>query len=121
MAANIQIQDDALDPITTFPFGTIDDGSNAAYKFYVKNTGDTSATSVSATAVRVDGSDGVDFVLLALDSGGNPGTYTASALSLGTIAAGASVAVWAKVTVPSGASPVGNPRQFTLKITYSGT
>jgi hypothetical protein len=121
MAANIQLQDDGQDPITYFPYGTISGGANATYKFYVKNVGDTAATSVLVSALRVDGSDGVDFVLLALDVSGNPGSYTASALSLGTLAAGDSIAIWAKVTVPSGTSPAGNPRQWSLAVDYSGT
>jgi hypothetical protein len=106
MAATIQILDDSEEAITSVNFGAIDGGD--------------SATGASLELERAAGSDGVDNCLLALDSGGNPGTYSAGPISLGTIAAGAQVAFWVKVTPPNGTTPAGNPRQFDFKVRYSG-
>jgi hypothetical protein len=120
MAATIQILDDSEEAITSVNFGAIDGGDSDQLKFYAKNAGSDAATGASLELERAAGSDGVDNCLLALDSGGNPGTYSAGPISLGTIAAGAQVAFWVKVTPPNGTTPAGNPRQFDFKVRYSG-
>lgn len=121
MAATIEIEDDAGSPIGSFDWGAILDNSNEKFKFFAKNTGDRDATSVLISIERLNQNDGVDFALLAPDSGGNPGAFTASPLNIGTLASGARVAFWLKVTVGSGTTPGGNPRQFYSQVDYHGT
>jgi hypothetical protein len=124
MAANIELQNDALDVITSFNFGAIDGGDDLAIKFYVKNIGSTDAQSVRVFAQRLAQNDGLDFIQMAFDNGGNPGTYIstlATGLDFATLAAGVSQAFWLKVTVPVGTTPAGNPRMFDAVVEYTGT
>lgn len=121
MAATIELENDAGSPITSFDWGAILDNANEAFKFFAKNTGDQNATSVLLSVQRLNQNDGLDFALIAPDVGGNPGSYTASPLNIGTMIPGASVAFWVKVTVPSGTTPGGNPRQFYAQADYHGT
>jgi hypothetical protein len=121
MAANIELTDDAGNIITSFNFGAINGAANLALKFQIKNLGDSAANSVRLYAQRLMQNDGVDFVELAKDNGGNPGTYTTAALDFGTMAAAAIEVFWAKVTVPLGTTPAGNPRQFDCICEYTGT
>lgn len=121
MSSTLQLQDDAGAPITSWNFGAINGGASSQQKFRVANVGDQSATSVELSASRIASNDGLDFVLLALDSGGNPGAYASTAIQIGTIAALAYVEFWIKVLVPSGATPAGNPRQFQIVVDYIGT
>jgi hypothetical protein len=121
MAASIEIQDDTGAPITSANFGAVDGGSNQAIKFTVKNVGDQSATSVQVSIARLASNDGIDFAQIAEDIGGNPGTYGTADLNIGTLAADASADFWVKVAVPTGTTPAGNPRQFDIIATYTGT
>jgi hypothetical protein len=121
MAAIIELANDAGVVISSFNFGAIDGGDNLALKFQIRNIGDTDANSVRLFVQRLMQNDGLDFVLLAKDNGGNPGTYTTAALSFGTMIAGATELFWAKVTVPTGTTPAGNPRQFDCIVEYTGT
>jgi hypothetical protein len=121
MAANIELTDDADNIITSFNFGAINGAAELALKFKVKNLGDSDANSVRLYAQRLNQNDGLDFVALAKDNGGNPGVYTTSELDFGTMAAAAIEIFWAKVTVPLGTTPAGNPRQFDCICEYTGT
>jgi hypothetical protein len=121
MAATIEFEDDAASPLTSFNWGAIQDGADSQFKFFAKNTGDQSATSVIISIARLNQNDGVDLALLAADVSGNPDTFSASPLNVGTLAPGDSVAFWLKVTVPSGTTPKGNPRQFDVVADYQGT
>ncbi len=121
MSAIIEIQNDAGTPVTSYNLGAVAGGANQAAKFIAKNTGNQSATSVSIYAQRLASNDGFDFVQIAPDVGGNPGAYQTTALSIGTLIADAEYVFWVKVTIPSGTTPAGNPRQFDLLAEYSGT
>jgi len=121
MAASIELQDDAGNTITSFNFGAINGDAELALKFQIKNLGDSVANSVSLYAQRLNQNDGLDFVQLAKDNGGSPGTYTTAALDFGSMAANAINVFWAKVTVPLGTTPAGNPRQFDCICEYTGT
>ena len=121
MAATIEIEDDTGSPITSANFGAVDGGSSQQLKFQVKNVGDQAATSVQLSIARLASNDGLDFAQITLDVGGNPGVYGTASLNLGTMIAGAVIAFWGKVTVPVGATPAGNPRQFDIISTYTGT
>jgi hypothetical protein len=121
MAANLEIQNDAGVPITAWNFGTVAGGSSTQAKFYVENTGSNDAESVQIVIERLVQNDGVDYVEIALDSGGNPGTYQTGAINLGTLAAGAQQAFWVRQTIPAGATPQGNTRQFLFGTEYTGS
>jgi hypothetical protein len=124
MASQIELQDDTGAVITNFDFGAIDGGDDLEIKFYVKNIGATSAESVRVYAQRLAQNDGLDLIMMALDNGGNPGSYVsnlATGLVFGTIAAGVSQAFWVKITVPTGTTPAGNPRLFHVAVEYTGT
>lgn len=121
MAANVEVEDDTGAAITSFNWGGIQDGALLQFKFLAKNTGDVDADSVIIDAERLNTNDGVDLVLLALDVAGNPGSFSAVPLNIGTMIPGQVVAFWAKVTVPTGTTPGGNPRQFNLVVDYTGT
>ncbi len=121
MAATLEIQDDTGAPITSANFGAVNGGANQAIKFTVKNVGDQSATSVQLSIARLASNDGIDFAQIAEDIGGNPGSYGTTAINIGTLATLASVDFWVKVTVPTGTTPAGNPRQFDILATYTGT
>ena len=120
MAARLEIQDDAGNALTSNNFGAVWGNATTQSKFVLKNVGDNEATSVSIALTRLAQNDGVTFVTIALDVGGNPGTYGTTPLSVGTLAAGASVTFWGKITVPTGATPTGNPRQFSFLVNFSG-
>lgn len=121
MAANIEVEDDTGAAITSFNWGGIQDGSLLQFKFLAKNTGDADAESVIIDNERLLQNDGVDLTLLALDAAGNPGAFSATPLNIGTMIPGQVVAFWVKVTVPTGTTPGGNPRQFNVVVDYTGT
>jgi hypothetical protein len=121
MAATIEFEDDALSPITSYGWGAIEDGVTLEYKFNAKNVGDQDVTGLLLYIERVTQNDGFDFPLMAPDVGGNPGTYTSSPLSPGTLVPNATYTFWIKVTVPVGTTPAGNPRQFNVRVDYRGT
>jgi hypothetical protein len=121
MPANVEIQNDAGVPITTWNFGAVGGGSYTEQKFIIENTGADQATSVGILVERLVQNDGIDFITIAPDSGGNPGTYISGTINVGTLAAGAEYAFWVKVTIPSGTTPRGNPRQFDVVVEYTGT
>lgn len=121
MSAVLEIENDAGTPITSANFGAVNGGANQALKFNVKNVGDQSATSVQLSIARLASNDGLDFAQIAEDIGGNPGPYGTVTLNLGTMIANAVISFWCKVTIPTGTTPAGNPRQFDLVATYTGT
>jgi hypothetical protein len=121
MASNVQLQSDAGVPVTSWNFGAIAGAADSQQKFRVENIGDQSATSVQISPVRLAQNDGVDFAQIAPDASGNPGAYSAAALVLGTMAPGDIIYFWVKATVPLGTTPAGNPRQFDIRLEYTGT
>jgi len=121
MAATLEIENDTGAPITSVNFGAVNGGANQALKFRVKNVGDQSATSVQLSIARLASNDGIDFAQIAEDIAGNPGSYGTVILNLGTMIANAYSDFWVKVTVPVGTTPAGNPRQFDIVATYTGT
>lgn len=121
MAALIEIEDDTGSPITSGNFGAVDGGSSQQLKFKAKNVGDQTATSVQLTIARLASNDGLDFAQLAVDVGGNPGSFSTAPINVGTLIAGAVYTFWGKVTVPVGETPAGNPRQFDVIATFTGT
>lgn len=121
MAAIIEIEDDTGSPITSANFGAVDGASSQQLKFQVKNVGDQSATSVQLAIARLAANDGLDFAQIAEDVGGNPSVFGTASLNLGTMIAGAVIVFWGKVTVPLGSTPQGNPRQFDVIATFTGT
>lgn len=106
--------------ISTKTFGAINDGSYVQKKLYVFNAGESDATGLQVSAERYLTSDGVDFVQVAEDSGGNPGAYS-SIIYMGELKAGEKVPFWVRIQVPVGTTPAGNPRGFELDLEYQGT
>lgn len=123
MSANIEIQNDAGVPVTSHNFGAVRGGESQQAKFKAANVGNQLASSVSIYVQRLGGNDGLDFVKITPDAGGNPSeiNYASSPLSIGDLAAGATYEFWVKVTIPTGTTPAGNPRQFDIIAEYSGT
>ena len=121
MPAQIDLENDAANPITSYNYGSIGGGISEARKFIAANSGNTDAASLSLFINRIAQNDGVDFVQIAPDVAGNPGAFSSAALVVGALAAGASVPFWVQVTVPVGTSPFGNPRQFNVIAEYTGT
>jgi hypothetical protein len=121
MSAIIEVQNDAGTPITSFNFGAVEGGAYQQAKFIAKNVGNQDASSVSLYAQRLAANDGFDFVQIAPDIEGNPGTFQSGSITIGTLAANAEYTFWVKVTIPSGTTPAGNPRQFDIITEYSGT
>lgn len=116
MPADLRILDsDQTTPIVTLSEGDITTPGAATSKLlYVENFGDADATSLTVTCEQVGTGDGINFAQLALDSGGSPGTWTTSPLSLGTLAASATVPFWARASVPAGRTADNNPRRYDL-------
>lgn len=121
MPANVEIQSDAGVPLTTWNFGAVGGGASTEQKFKIKNTGSDPATSVGLFVQRLVQNDGVDFITIAPDVAGNPGTYQVGTISVGTLAADDEYFFWVKVTIPEGTTPQGNPRQFDTVVEYTGT
>src|SRR6185369_10343355 len=106
---------DGTTTITTVNHGNIaSPGSSANKKVFVKNEGDQTAQSVTLTITAIGTNDGADWALVAPDSGGSPGSFVTTPLSLGNIAAAASVAFWFKETLPSALTADLNPRRYDL-------
>ncbi len=66
-------------------------------------------------------SDGGEYLQLAVDSGGSPGTYAkrtsyAAGLDIGTLTAGATYAFWIKQVIPDGTTAVGNDRRYRMPV-----
>lgn len=121
MSAVITLEDDAGNPITSYNWGAVQNGVPANYKFQAANTGDQNALSVILSLQRLNQNDGIDFALIAPDVGGNPGTFAASSLSLGTLTPNQVVPFWVQVSPPTGTTPAGNPRGFNVEVDYQGT
>jgi hypothetical protein len=121
MAANVEIQSDTGYALTSYNFGAINGGALQEHKFRVQNVGNNPATNVQLFLQRLASNDGLDYATLAEDASGNPGTYSRNAIIIGDLAPGQLRYFWAKVTVPSGTTPAGNPRQFDVVVQYTGT
>ena len=120
MAAVIEIENDAGTPITSANFGAIDGGTSQQLKFILKNTGTESATSVQLSVTRLASNDGIDYASIAEDFGGNPGAFDTAVINVGTMIANTVKAFWVKITVPTGTTPSGNPRQLSINCVYTG-
>ncbi len=121
MAANIEIQDDSGNALTSYNFGAIAGNAELGIKFRLQNVGDTDASSVSLFLQRLSANDGLDFAVIAEDIEGNPGTYSPNVINVGSLAAGAIKYFWGKVVVPVATTPAGNPREFDFVVQYTGT
>ncbi len=121
MPAIITFENDALTPITSENYGSISGGSFTQGRFNATNTGNTNATNLQIIMSRITSNDGVDFLLLAPDVNGNPGTFGTNTLNVGTLIPGGVYWFWTKILVPANASPAGNPRLFNIQAQYSGT
>lgn len=121
MPANAEIQSDANVPITAWNFGAVGGGSSTQQKFIVKNTGSDAASDVEIFTQRLVQNDGIDFITIAPDVSGNPGSFQSGPIAVGTLAPDAEYAFWIRVTVPIGTTPRGNPRQFVNVVEYTGT
>jgi hypothetical protein len=121
MAANIEIQDDTGRALTSFNFGAVNGGANDQRKFRIQNVGNSDAVNVSLFLQRLNANDGLDYAVLAEDINGNPGEFTRNVITVGSLPAGAIKYFWAKVIVPVGTTPAGNPRQFDAVVQYTGT
>lgn len=101
--------------ITTLDIGNVDSpGTSSQTKLFLKNVGDQSATSTTIAIQPIGTNDGSAFALIAPDSGGSPGTFQNSPLTVGTLAAAAEFTFWTECTLVAGLVPDGNPRRFTL-------
>lgn len=121
MAATLQLQDDVGNPITAWPFGAVAAGASTQTKFQLANVGDSNATSTTISLEAYSQNDGVNFLQIANDVGGNPGTFGTAPLSLGTLIPGQVVKFWTKIAVTNGVTPQGNPRYFKVEADYTGT
>lgn len=116
MSAILQFLDsDDSTIITTTTLGNVDSpGTSTQKKLFLKNTGDQTSTSTTIAIQAVGTNDGSAFALIAPDSGGSPGTFGTSDLSVGTLAAGAQYVFWTECSLVAGLSPDGNLRRYTL-------
>jgi hypothetical protein len=121
MSAILEIENDAGTPITSANFGAVNGGAYQQLKFVLKNIGTDSATSVQLSIAQLAANDGINFVTMATDIAGNPGAFSSAAINVGTLVAAAIFTFWLRVTVPTGATPAGNPRQWDTIATYTGT
>ena len=121
MPANIVVENDASQPITSSNFGSISGGVTIAKKYRLENQGNAQATSVQVSLQRLLQNDGLDFAHIAPDVAGNAGQYQSGLLNIGTLNPGGVAYFWGQVTVPVGTSPAGNPRQFDIVTEYSGS
>jgi len=83
-------------------------------QLFVDNFGDQTAEDVTVTITAVGTNDGDDYAQIALDSGGSPGTWGTSDLSLGDIAASSDSPFWVRVILPTGLTADQNPRRFEI-------
>jgi len=101
--------------ITTLDIGNVaSPGSSTQTKLFLKNVGDQSATSTTIAIQAIGTNDGSAFALMAPDSGGSPGTFVNTDLSVGTLAAGSEYTFWVLVQTVAGLAPDGNPRRYNL-------
>jgi len=116
MAAALRILDeDETTVITTKNLGSINTpGSSSEVQLFVDNFGDQTAEDVTVTITAVGTNDGDDYAQIALDSGGSPGTWGTSDLSLGDIAASSDSPFWVRVILPTGLTADQNPRRFEI-------
>lgn len=121
MAANIEIQDDTGLALTSYNFGAVGGSEVEQTKFRIQNVGDTNATNVSLFFQRLNANDGIDYVSMAEDIAGNPGTFSTNVVTVGILTPGEIKYFWGRVAVLSGATPAGNPRQFAAVAQYTGT
>lgn len=121
MSAALEYLDsDGVTVITAKNSGNIPSpGQSSQFKVFLKNTGDQTAQGLTVTIVQIGTNDGNSFAQIAPDNGGTPGTFGTSPLSLGNLAAGATVALWFQEVIPAGISADNNPRKYDLK--YSAT
>lgn len=119
MSATFQFLDtDGTTVITSLSRGNLESPStDTAKKLFVKNNGDQDSTSTEVTIVQVGTNDGDDYAYVANDSGGSPGAFQQTPISLGTIVAGAQVAFWIRETIPAGRTADLNPRRYDLRAT----
>lgn len=121
MATNVELQDDAGEPVASFNYGTAQDGLPIIRKHFVKNTGTIAATDISIILARLLSNDGSDFVIFAEDDGsGNPDTFNKTTINVGTLQPMESYPFWVKIQAGNGVSPEGNPRQFRVRVPYRG-
>jgi hypothetical protein len=120
MPAAIRFKDtDGTTVITTVNLSRIDSpGSSSNKLVYADNEGDQSAENVVVTLEQVGNNDGYLYALEAADSGGSPGVFGTSSVSLGTILAGQKKAFWFKATLPSGVTADNNDRIFNMLADY---
>jgi hypothetical protein len=121
MPATLEIQDDAGNALTSFNFGAVDGGAYLQQRFRVQNIGDSQADSVELYLARLGANDGLDFAELAEDASGSPDTYTTNPITLASLAASAIAYFWARISIPSGSTPAGNPRQVDWFVKWRGT
>jgi hypothetical protein len=117
MSAQLRFLDtDGTTVITSLNVGNIaSPGSLADKQLWVENFGDATAQGVTAALVAVGTNDGEDYAYLAPDSGGSPGSFVQTTLSLGDIASLAKIALWTKVTLPSNLTADNNPRRYNIR------
>lgn len=116
MSASLEFLDtDNTTVITTLDIGNVDSpGTSTQTKLFLKNTGDQSATSTTIAIQAVGTNDGSAYALIAPDSGGSPGTFVTSPLSVGTLTAGSEYTFWVEAVLVAGITPGANPRRFNL-------
>lgn len=116
MPAELRIlDDDGTTVVTTTNEGSVaTPGSSTAKKFFVNNFGTGDATEVTITPEAFGTNDGIDYLYIAPDSSGSPGTFTQDPIVVGTIAPLASVPFWIQVVHPSGLTADNNPRRANV-------
>lgn len=120
MSANIQFLDtDGVTVITLISAGNVASPStSAAHKVFVNNNGDQTAQTITVTIEQIGTNDGSIYGQIAPDSGGAPGTFQTTPLTLSNIAASGSTPIWFREVVVSGVTPDNNPRRYNLLVDY---
>ncbi|KPJ83957.1 MAG: hypothetical protein AMS19_02630 [Gemmatimonas sp. SG8_23] len=115
VGANKAVEDALFDGITQYEYGVsgYDDGND-----YLAGLGivlpDTTADPTSSS-ITLQVRDGYSWIEFAPDVSGSPGTYSASDLSLGDIAAADHELFWIRAAVPSAAQPEDPCRMINIR------
>lgn len=91
-------------------------GSSTPTQFYVNNFGTSNATEVTVSITAVGTNDGEDYLQIAEDVAGSPGTFSQDPIEMGTIAPLASVPFWIQIVQPSGLTANDNPRRANVNV-----
>ena len=93
--------------------GTIRDGqANSPRRVWVRNTSTASETLEACRWIieALGTNDGDDYLQLAPDVAGSPGSWTTEPIVIGDMAVNDWAACWMRYNIPAGSNQIGNPR-----------